>query len=149
MSRQSAASKLKVVSERTIDGRPPAPGDLTPDQQRLWDRVVAAEPADFFQTPATQQLLRDYCRHVTAAEFLSEQIDVSIALAEMPEDQWPEGARPRGLSDMEKLMRMRNQEARGASEKATKLRLTNQSRYGARSAATAGRNQSKSTKPWH
>lgn len=139
---------LSVVASKAIDGRPKAPADLTPDQQTLWDRVVGSEPADFFKTPATQLLLRDYVRHTTSAEHLSRIIDGHIAFVQTPPEEREEGERPMSLKDVDVLMKMRDRETKAAAAKATSLRLTNQSRYTTRAAGTAGK-KTQESKPWH
>ena len=146
MSRKSQAELIAVAG--TIDSRPAPPKTLNKEQQALWKKVCAAEPVEFFKTPVTQQLLMDYCRHQTSAEWLTKQIECSIELSKMEPDDRPAGQTPMNLKDLDTFMKMRDRETRAATEKATKLRLTNQSRYTTRAAATAGKKGSEK-KPWH
>lgn len=134
--RKSAAS-LTVVAARAIDGRPKAPGELTKSQAAIWERTVAAEPADFFKTAATQQLLGAYCRHVDAAEQLGQLLNDAMAPASEC-----------SLADLDKMLKMRDREQRGAVTMATKLRITNQSRYDEKTASTASKRASTIEKPW-
>lgn len=62
-----SAALLSVVASTVIDGRTPAPTDLTDEQRQIWERVVVNEAADTFKTAALQQLLKEYCRHCTSA----------------------------------------------------------------------------------
>lgn len=113
--RKSAAS-LSVVAG-TIDGRPKPPPDLNKEQSEIWNRVVASEAADLFKTAAVQRLLCDFCRHSSAVEILTAVCDQALL------DPPPK------LSDLDRLLKMRERETRAAMSIATKLRLTNQSRY--------------------
>lgn len=133
--RKSTAS-LSVVAG-SIDGRPQAPSELTKDQREIWNRVVAAEAADWFKTAAGQQLLAMYCRHVATAAKLESIID----------DAWKDDdATP---AQVDRLLKMRDRETRASVTLATKMRLTNQSRYTAEKAGTAARSVEKERKPWH
>lgn len=134
--RRSAAS-LSVIAG-TIDGRPQPPSGLTKEQQEIWNRVVAAEPADWFRTAAAQQLLVLYCRHIQTAV----KLESVIADAWGDEDSTP--------AQVDRLLKMRDRETRACVTLATKMRLTNQSRYTAEKAGTAGRQEtSQPKKPWH
>src|SRR5690349_12151540 len=95
--RKSAAS-LSIVAG-SIDGRPQAPSDLTPFQRDVWDRTVANESADTFRTAALQQLLKEYCRHVSSAALLTEKIDAF-------DSQWLDT--DEGLERYTKLVRTRD-----------------------------------------
>jgi hypothetical protein len=134
--RKSAAS-LSVIAGTDIDGRPPAPSDLTDFQREVWDRTVANEAADVFKTAALQQLLKEYCRHVETADRLSKQVDRATGDgSNMP------------IEELEKLLRCRDRETKALADKATKLRLTNQSRYTPGAAGTAAKKSGEAKKPW-
>lgn len=135
--RRSTAA-LSVVAG-SIDGRPQAPDDLTADQQVIWERTVANEAADTFRTAALQQLLKEYCRHVTSAALLTEKIDAF-------DSQWLDT--DEGLDRYTRLVRTRDCETKALADKATKLRLTNQSRYTPGAAGTKARNSGGEKKPW-
>lgn len=154
MPRKSAAA-LSVVAKTRIDGRQRPPAGLTTAQRRLWERVTATEPADLFATEATRQLLVDYCKHASALDYFSGQVDAHIALAEMPEDKRPADTRQLTLKEMDSLLIMRARETKAVIDVARQLRLTNRSRYTDKRAGTAGRNMADGnmaeggTKPWH
>jgi len=136
--RKSSAA-LSVVAGTEIDGRPKAPGDLTAFQQEVWDKTVANEAADTFKTAALQQLLKEYCRHVSSAALLTEKIDSF-------DSQWLDT--DEGLDRYTKLVRTRDCETKALADKATKLRLTNQSRYTPGAAGTAAKKGATEKKPW-
>ena len=138
MAGRKSAAALSIVAG-SIDGRPDAPSDLTPFQQEVWNRTVANEAADTFRTAALQQLLKEYCRHVSSAALLSEKIDSF-------DSQWLDT--DEGLERYTKLVRTRDCETKALADKATKLRLTNQSRYTPGAAGTAAKKSSEATKPW-
>ena len=131
-----SGAALSVVAGTAIDGRPPAPSDLTEFQQEVWDRTVGNEAADVFRTAALQQLLKEYCRHVETADRLSKQVDRAT----------DEGSNM-SAQELDILLRMRDRETKALADKATKLRLTNQSRYTPGAAGTAAK-KSADKKPW-
>jgi hypothetical protein len=135
--RKSTAS-LSVIGGGAVGRRPDPPEDLTELEAAVWVTTVVHEPADFFGTSALQQLLKDYCRHVVAAERLSTVIEKHMSVEDSDVS----------LRDLDLYLRMRDRETRAVADSATKLRLTNQSRYTPKAAGTAGRHNSKS-KPWH
>lgn len=135
MARKSAAS-LSVIAG-SIDRRPDPPSDLTSLEAEVWERTVAHEAADVFGTAALQQMLKDYCRHVIAAERLGLVIEANMSTTDSEVS----------LKDLDCLLKMRDRETKAIADKATKLRLTNQSRYTPKAAATAAKNVG-SSKPW-
>lgn len=132
--RKSGAS-LSVIAG-SMDGRPKAPSELTEEQRETWERVVAAESADWFKTAANQQLLAMYCRHVSTAE----KLDGVIARAWDDEDSTP--------AQIDRFLKMRDRETRACLTLATKMRVTNQSRYTAEKAGTAAKKTATERKPW-
>lgn len=134
--RKSSAS-LSVISGG-VDRRPEPPVELTRQEAEVWERTVASEAADMFGTVALQQMLKDYCRHVIAAERLGLVIEAHMRTVESEVS----------LPDLDRLLKMRDRETKAIADKATKLRLTNQARYTPKAAATAAKNASKATKPW-
>jgi hypothetical protein len=135
--RKSAAA-LAVISPME-DWRPSAPDDLTDFQRSLWERLVASEPNDFFKGAGRQALLKDFCRHVEAADQLAKLID-----AFRPE--WL--ATDEGLDRYGKLLGLRERETRTINSAATKLRLTNQARYTPVGAARASAHVRTGPAPW-
>ena len=134
---RTSGAALSVVAGTAIDGRPRAPSDLTEFQQDVWERIVGSEPADFIRSAASQQLLKEYCRHVESAHRVSSM----IGLIEKPNAAVD-------LGEYEKLLRMRDRETKALADKATKLRLTNQSRYTPQAAGTAAKKATTERKPW-
>lgn len=134
---RTSGAALSVVAGTAIDGRPRAPSDMTEFQQDVWDRIVGSEAGDFFRTSASQQLLKEYCRHVESAHRVSSM----VALYEKP------GAAV-NIGEYEQLLRMRDRETKALADKATKLRLTNQSRYTPQAAGTAAKKATTERKPW-
>jgi hypothetical protein len=137
---RTSGAALSVVAG-SIDGRPKAPEDLTDFQGKVWDKVVASEPADFFRSAVSQQLLKEYCRHVQSAHALGSLISV---MEEMPVEDW--GAKH--MEAWEGALKMRDRETKALADKATKLRLTNQSRYTPQAAGTAAKKAATELKPW-
>ena len=138
MARKSSAALSVVVG--SIDSRPQAPDELTAEQQDIWTRTVSGEGLDIFKTPALQQLLMEYCRHVSSARLLTDKIDAF-------DSQWLDT--DEGLDRYTRLVRTRDCETKALADKATKLRLTNQSRYTPQAAGTAAKNAGEVSKPWH
>lgn len=134
--RKSTAS-LSVISGG-IDNRPQPPADLTELEAEVWQRTVDGEAADVFGTAALQQMLKDYCRHVIAAERLSLVIEANMSTTESEVS----------LKELDCLLKMRDRETKAIADKATKLRLTNQSRYTPKAAGTAAKNAGQASKPW-
>ena len=137
MARRSAAS-LAVING-SLDRRPDPPADLTSQEAEVWAATVSHEAADVFGTAALQQMLKDYCRHLVAAERLGLVIEGHMAKVG--------GEDTIALKDLDCLLKMRDRETKAVADKATKLRLTNQSRYTPRAASTAAKNTGP-TKPW-
>lgn len=135
--RKSAAS-LSVIAGN-LDRRPEPPADLTEFEAEVWQRTVAHEAADIFGTAALQQMLKDYCRHVVAAERLGKVIEGHMAA--------PIDGEGISLKELDCLLKMRDRETKAVADKATKLRLTNQARYTPKAAATASKNAG-AAKPW-
>jgi hypothetical protein len=139
MAGRKSTAALSVVPVSQIDGRPRVPSDLTPFQAEVWEKTVANEAADTFKTAALQQLLKEYCRHVSSAALLTEKIDAF-------DSQWLDT--DEGLDRYTRLVRTRDCETKALADKATKLRLTNQSRYTPQAAGTASKKASGERKPW-
>jgi len=138
--RKSAASiEVGNVISGNFGNRPEPPIELMDDEAEIWRETTASEAADFFNTSALRNLLKDYCRHRAAADKITEVIN-------MFQTEWLKSET--GSKRYSQLLKMRDLEARGAADKATKLRLTNQARYTPQAASTASRNAAKGLKPW-
>lgn len=136
--RKSAAS-LSII-QGSADQRPAPMAGLTEEESEVWEQTVSHEPADVFGTAALQQMLKDYCRHVVAADRLGNVIEGHMAN--------PDAENGISLKELDCLLKMRDRETKAAADKATKLRLTNQSRYTPKAAATAAKNAGAARKPW-
>ena len=119
--------------------RPEPPEELTEAEAEIWRETTASESSDFFGTAALRGLLKDYCRHRSAADKITEVINLFQA-------DWLKNAE--GAKRYASLLKMRDMESRGAADKATKLRLTNQARYTPQAASTASKGASKGLRPW-
>lgn len=136
---QASAAEQVIEIVGGFGRRPDAPDDLTDDQKQIWGDTVASEGADFFNTAALRELLKDYCRHKITARELSKQIE------QFPSETLLD---PDVAKAFDRLAKMRDRETKAAADLATKLRLTNQSRYTPKAAATASKGASTSRKPW-
>lgn len=132
---------MSVVAVARIASRLDPPASLTDEEADVWKATVNSEPPGFFNGAAVQQILADYCRHVVAANLLSETISKAMRHGAKASDKV-------SLKDLSLYLRMRDVETRAVGDKATKLRLTNQSRYRPKEAGAAGANKSEPVKPW-
>lgn len=119
--------------------RPEPPSEINEAEAAIWRETTASEPGDFFNTAPLRALLKDYCRHRSASEKISEVINVFQA-------EWLKNAE--GAKRYYGLLKMRDLESRAAADKATKLRLTNQARYTPQAASTASARAPKGPRPW-
>ena len=115
---QKSAESHKVV-DLALVARPRAPEDLIESEQTLWNEIVAARPADFFEC-ASIPLLVEFCRTKTELDFTAKAF-------ESFEEEWLKAAD--GLERYEKLVNMRSRAQSRLMQLATKMRLTQQSRY--------------------
>lgn len=136
---RKSSAELSVLVTGAFGKRPEPPADMTDAEAEIWRETVSSEGVDFFATAALRALLKDYCRHRSAAETVSKVIATFQA-------DWLKSAE--GAKRYYGLLKMRDLETRAAADKATKLRLTNQARYTPQSAATASKGASKGPKPW-
>jgi hypothetical protein len=130
---------LQVIEGDLSKARPEAPEQLTQRQAELWESIVKDEPAEFFATEATRQLLMNLCRHLSTSEVLTRLIDNF-------QEQWLK--QRDGGRQFRQYCRTRDEQIKTALLIATKLRITNQSRYTTKTSATASRNTLKGSKPW-
>ena len=115
-----------------------APAHVSEAERSVWLQVVNDQPADAF-TPTHAPLLELYCRHVTNARILSEEL-ANFERAWMADED--------GLKRYDTLLKMSERESRAASSLATRLRITRQA---VEHPATVGRSLAgapKSRKPW-
>lgn len=140
---RKSPSALAVVPLGEIP-RLRAPAELTRDETRIWDTVVAAESADWFNG-ATRPLLAQYARHVIRARqvaALIQALEASVA-AQAVANQREEAVVMLGaVKALDKLCRMQERESKAISTLATKMRITQQSTRNQRG------NKIESKKPW-
>lgn len=138
MARKSAAS-LEVAPRPTIGvaARLAPPLHISDAERAVWLQLVNDQPADSF-TPVHQPLLELYCRHVTNARVLAEEV-ASFDRAWLADEE--------GLKRYDRLLAMSERETRAATAVARSLRITRQSL----DHATVARkvvNMPRATKPW-
>ncbi|WP_230958612.1 hypothetical protein [Burkholderia territorii] len=100
--------------------------------------VVNDQPASAF-TATHAPLLEMYCRHVTNARVLAEEI-LNFERAWLADDD--------GLKRYDRLLAMSERESRAASSLATRLRITRQAVEHPTTVSRSLTNQKKARKPW-
>ena len=137
--RKSAASIVTATAAPVAaEQRLAAPLHLSDGERTVWTEVVNDQPASAF-TATHAPLLEMYCRHVTNARVLAEEI-LNFERAWLADDD--------GLKRYDRLLAMSERESRAASSLATRLRITRQA---VEHPTTVGRsltNQKKARKPW-
>jgi len=137
--RKSAASIVTATAAPVAaEQRLTAPLHLSDGERAVWMEVVNDQPASAF-TATHAPLLEMYCRHVTNARVLAEEI-LNFERAWLADDD--------GLKRYDRLLAMSERESRAASSLATRLRITRQA---VEHPTTVGRsltNQKKARKPW-
>jgi len=133
-----SAAGLEVIAG-DFGKRPEPSEDMSPEEAEIWRRITASEPLQFFETAATHEMLKAFCRHQATADKLTEVINLFQA-------DWLKNAE--GVRRYNDLGKMRDRETRAATTQATKLRITNQSRWQKEAAGTAARQHKRGLKPW-
>ncbi len=138
--RKSAASKevAAIVAPVRDSDRLRAPFHLSDAEQSVWVEVVNDQSAAAF-TPTHAPLLEMYCRHVTHARILADEL-ISFDRAWLADDD--------GLKRYDRLLAMSERESRSASSLATRLRITRQAVEHPTTVGRGIKNQSKGRKPW-
>lgn len=137
MARRSAASLEVARPAIGVSQRLQAPLHVSDAERAVWVQAVNDQPADAF-TDVHAPLLEMYCRHVTQARILAEELS-HFERAWLADDE--------GLKRYDRLLAMSEREGRAASSLATRLRITRQ----ALDHATVARKvvgQAKTAKPW-
>ncbi len=93
------------------------PVHISEAERAVWLQLVNDQPADAF-TPAHQPLLELYCRHVTNARVLADEVATFDRAWLADED---------GLKRYDRLLAMSERETRAATAVARSLRITRQS----------------------
>jgi len=120
---RKSSAELSVMAVSIEARRPSPPAQLTEQQAQVWQDIVDTQPGGWFR-PAEEPLLVAFCRHVVAANLISEMVD---AFARKEGD----------VNDLDRLLRMRERETRAISSLATRMRFTQQSRMHPRTAGRA------------
>ena len=129
----TAPSGDLLATERLV-----APAHISEAERAVWHQVTSDQPADAF-SPTHAPLLELYCRHVTNARVIAEEL-ANFDRAWIADDE--------GLKRYDRLLAMSEREGRAASSLATRLRITRQA---VEHPATVGRSVGalkKQRKPW-
>ncbi|HEV8465714.1 MAG TPA: hypothetical protein VGQ63_12030 [Pseudolabrys sp.] len=139
----AAAIAAAMAAPTVIDGgfsqKPEPLEGLTEAQAVIWRKIVAGEPADFFSTETTREMLADLCRH------RQEVNEFQALLDAFPPEALSEA---KGMHRYEWLVKMRDKASKAAVTMATKLRLTNQSRWRPHVANTMVDDHGGDNEPW-
>ena len=136
--RQSAASQaVGLMSPISQEKRLEAPLHISDAERAVWIEVINDQPAGAF-TATHSPLLEMYCRHVTNARMIADQV-LNFDQAWTADDD--------GLRRYDKLLAMSERESRAASSLATRLRITRQA-VDQQTIARTLVNQVKTRKPW-
>ena len=133
-SESSLAIKVGVISESRLL----APLHISDAELSVWNEVVSDSPASSF-TPMHTPLLELYCRHVTNARILAEEL-LNFDRSWLADDD--------GLKRYDRLLAMSERESRASSSLATRLRITRQAVDHPTTVARTLNNQIKTKKPW-
>lgn len=137
--RKSAASLgTAVIDPIGAEQRLAAPLHMSDAERAVWTEVVSDQPANAF-TATHVPLLEMYCRHVTNARVLADEV-MNFERAWLASDD--------GLKRYDRLLAMAERESRAASSLATRLRITRQAVEHPTTAGRAVANQKKARKPW-
>jgi len=118
MPRKSAASlEIATRPSVSVSVRLAPPVHISEAERAVWLQLVNDQPADAF-TPAHQPLLELYCRHVTNARVLADEVATFDRAWLADED---------GLKRYDRLLAMSERETRAATAVARSLRITRQS----------------------
>jgi hypothetical protein len=90
--RRSAAALTLVTGPVESIPRQRAPAELTPEEAKVWDAIVAGEPADWFSA-STRPIRAQYCRHIIAARHTAELLQALQASACRSEGHRPKPVR--------------------------------------------------------
>ena len=138
--RQSASAN--EVSGQVVDlgmiKFPKAPTDLSKAEAAMFNEIVAARPADYFDA-ATIPLLAEYCRLPTELGLISGAIGKF-------KDTWLNT--DEGLKRFKELTQMRDKTQKRMALLAVKMRLAQQSRYIADSRKARPKGSGGGPKPW-
>jgi hypothetical protein len=72
---RKSSAELAVIQPSVTRLLPPPPSDLTPEQAEIWRFVIASKSGDLI-APEAYPVLTEYCRAVTAASQIAQQLRV-------------------------------------------------------------------------
>lgn len=138
--RKSAASQevAALVASIGSDSRLRAPMHISDAERAVWLEVVNDQPADSFSATHAP-LLELYCRHVSNARVIAEEI-LNFDRSWIADDD--------GLKRYDRLLSMAERESRAASSLATRLRITRQAVEHPTTVGRGLKNKAKGRKPW-
>jgi hypothetical protein len=127
-----------LVAPTRVDERLRAPLHLSDAERSVWVEVVNDQPGGAF-TPTHSPLLEMYCRHITQARILADEL-INFERAWLADSD--------GLKRYDRLLAMSERESRAASSLATRLRITRQAVEHPTTVGRSLKNQAKGRKPW-
>ena len=138
--RKSAASQevAALVAPISTEQRLLPPAHISDAERAVWLEVVADQPASAF-TPTHAPLLELYCRHVSNARILADEL-LNFDRSWIADDD--------GLKRYDRLLAMSERESRAASSLATRLRITRQAVEHPTTVGRSLKNQARARKPW-
>jgi hypothetical protein len=139
MIQRGRKSKIGMDMVALLPGQgPQPPNDLTRDQRRLWNEIVATKPNTFWKADSFP-LLKQYIRHITTADIVNEQID-EFDPARFADDQ--------EVKRYHRLLSIRATETATIANLATKMRLTQASTVRTENMGTIDKLSTGQDKPW-
>ena len=137
--RKSTASLDVTLQTPSLgsESRLAPPTHLSDAERHVWLQVINDQPASAF-TEVHAPLLELYCRHVTLARVLADEI-LNFDRAWLADED--------GLKRYDRLLGMHERESRAASSAATRLRITRQA-IDQQTVARSLINEPKGRKPW-
>ena len=132
---RKSAAELAVASVVEIQPRPVAPSELTDEEAREWEGIVARLPGDWF-TRETRPLLVQYCRHIVAVRRVAQLVHEEEQSDDFNVAYW------------DRLLRTQERQTAPLGVAGDQAAVTLQSRYGPRAADTAARRGGTGPKPW-
>lgn len=138
MARKSASDKAVAPVVSLPLRLPDPPKNLSVAQSEIWKLVIASRSGDMI-APEAYPVLVEYCRSITAADMIAEQIDHFDPLWIAEDD---------GLKRWDKLLGMQDRVSAKVASLATKLRITPQTRIHKEKAGTIASKGGGQRKPW-
>lgn len=138
-----AAQEFQPVKK---DGRIMPPTNLTEDECKVWDAVVATKPIEWF-TADNAILLETYCSATVRQRWLEERTHESQKYHDSFDDHEYE-SKAEARKELKDFLKWGKENYHVLANVATKLRLTPQARYETKVAANAANKVGGELKPW-